>query len=490
MNETRMNAMYRYRLLVPMLVVAVTLSATSQPLFAQLDKMRAANETGDNAGPYQVLHSFQGHFDIGVSFDPLFVRGLAVDPAGTIYGESQLGGSQVCDPILFECFDLGAEFKLDRNGKFTVYPNPTALQGVALAGPAFGSVGPMLLDRAGNLVFASTSGGFGLRGGVFSLNPGTGEFNNLFSFTGTPVDGTFAAVNVIRDANGTLYGTTLEGGQSPTGLCQFIFPGCGTVYKLDAATFQETVLHTFTFDDGFQPAGLAIDKAGNLVGAAIIGSGGGCRDLSLSLLGCGSIFRIDTSGNFSQVFQFQHSFICPFVVCTPTPFASAKPELLGWGPNFVVLDDNGNIFGTTGNGGNFGLGVIFKIDSTGQYSVLHHFAGPGDGFDPQQLLLRNGTLYGINLEGGNTLDCDFGNNGCGTVFSLDTKTSKYRVLHTFSSSEEGTTPTALAFDQDGNLVGTNLFGGNGIFDTTICTGGGGCGNVFRLRLGKDDDERE
>jgi uncharacterized repeat protein (TIGR03803 family) len=481
--------MYRYRL-VPMLVVAVMFCVMSQHLLAQTDNMHAGGEADGNKVSYEVLHSFQGHFDIGVSFDPLFVRGLVVDPAGTIYGESRLGGSQVCDPILFECFDLGAEFKLDRNGKFTVYPNPTELQGVALAGPDFGSLGPMLLDRAGNLVFASTSGGLGLRGGVFNLNPGTGRFTNLFSFTGTPVDGTFAAVNVIRDANGILYGTTLEGGQSPTGLCQFIFPGCGTVYKIDPATFQETILHTFTFDDGFQPAGLAIEKNGNLIGAAMVGSGGGCRDLNLSLLGCGSIFRIDTSGNFSQVFQFQHSFVCPFVVCTPTPFASAKPELLGWTPNFVVVDDGGNIFGTTGDGGDFGLGVIFKIDSTGQYSVLHHFAGPGDGFNPQQILIRNGTLYGINLEGGNTLDCDFGSNGCGTIFSLDTKTSQYRVLHTFSSNEEGTTPTSLAFDQNGNLVGTNLFGGAGIFDTTICTGGGGCGNIFRLRLNHGNDQHE
>jgi uncharacterized repeat protein (TIGR03803 family) len=155
---------------------------------------------------------------------------------------------------------------------------------------------------------------------------------------------------------------------------------------------------------------------------------------------------------------------------------------LGWSPSFVIADGEGNIFGVTQSGGNFGLGVLFKIDSAGNYTVLHHFAGPGDGFATQQLLLRNHQLYGLNADGGNTLDCDFGFGGCGTIFRVDTQTRKFTVLHTFSRDDEGTTPTALAFDQNGDLIGSNLFGGNGVFDPTVCTGGGGCGNVFRFRL--------
>jgi uncharacterized repeat protein (TIGR03803 family) len=136
--------------------------------------------------------------------------------------------------------------------------------------------------------------------------------------------------------------------------------------------------------------------------------------------------------------------------------------------------------------------VIFKIDAAGNYSVLHHFAGPGDGFSTVQILLRDGKLYGINQDGGNTLDCDFGlGAGCGTIFRLDTRTGRYKVLHTFSRNDEGTAPQALAFDQHGDLIGSNLFGGNGLFDPNVCTGGGGCGNIFRLKLsdrGEDDDE--
>jgi uncharacterized repeat protein (TIGR03803 family) len=261
--------------------------------------------------------------------------------------------------------------------------------------------------------------------------------------------------------------------------------GCGTVYKIDAKTHQKTILHTFTFFDGHLPLGLALDPAGNLIGAASFGDNTDCRSGSL-LIGCGEIFRIDPSGNFSLVHEFDHKASCPFVICPPSP-PGPGPEVLGWAPSWVVVDEEENIFGVTQDGGNFGLGVLFKIDITGKYSILHHFAGPGDGFATQQILLKGHQLYGLNADGGNTLDCDFGFGGCGTIFRVDTRTGKYTVLHTFSRDDEGTTPTSLAFDENGDLIGSNLFGGNGVFDTTVCTGGGGCGNVFRLKLSGGDE---
>jgi len=456
---------------------------------------RASRDNRDaQRSRYKVLHNFQGQPDANGDFDPLLIQGLVADAHGNIYGESQHGGPVVCIPIAGVCFfvDLGTEFKLDRHGDSTLFPNPTSF-----VGPLGGSLGPMLLDTQGNLVFATVGGGTNGIGGVFSLNPQTGDFTNLFDLTGPPVDGEFAAVDVIRDSAGNLYGTTLVGGFNPneSGICKVLTPGCGTVYKLDAKTNQETVLHAFTFDDGFQPVGIALDKAGNVIGAAMIGGpDNGCKN-GKELLACGLIFKIDPSGNFSVVHEFHHNPTCPFIIpCPPgflpPPSPGPAPELQGWIPEFVTVDEDGNIFGIAGAGGIFGLGGIFKIDSTGQYSVLHHFAGPGDGFVTEQILLKDGKLYGINQEGGNTLDCDFGNNGCGTIFRLDTRTGEYKVLHTFSKNDQGTTPTALAFDQNGDLIGANLFGGIGSFDTTICTGGGGCGNIFRLKLSEhgDDDE--
>ena len=136
----------------------------------------------------------------------------------------------------------------------------------------------MLLGHLENLTFATAFGGDNGIGGVFSLDPHTGNFLTLFSFSGRPIDGTVSAVNVIRDSGGNLYGTTLAGGQNPNFDCQILANGCGTVYKIDGQTHQETVLHTFSFNDGLQPVGLALDHAGNFIGAVSLGDNFDCRD--------------------------------------------------------------------------------------------------------------------------------------------------------------------------------------------------------------------
>lgn len=464
----------------------------------------AQSKSGQSDPHYQVLHSFQGNPDGNGNFDPLETVGMTADKDGTIYGNAISGGQLGCFGVTGAClFPVfrGAQFKVDRDGHLTSFPNNQT----APPFPNQASQGPLLLDDSGNLIFATPFGGsvpLSAAGGVFSLDPNTGAIGGLGEFSGPPTDGLMPDINPIRDAAGNFYGTTIAGGVNPAPICiiSALFDGgvgCGTVYKIDAKTHRETVLHTFDFDtDGTLPLGLALDQAGNLIGAAQFGDSTDCRD-GIDLLGCGDIFRIDPSGNFSFVHEFHHSPICVFgiigVCPTPNPVplalapppSGSEPELLGWTPTWVTVDEEGNIFGTTADGGNFGLGVIFKIDTAGNYSVMHHFAGPVDGFSTQQLLLKDHQLYGLNADGGNTLDCDFGFGGCGTIFRLDTHTGAYTVLHTFSRDDEGTTPTALAFDQNGDLIGSNLFGGNGVFDTTVCTGGGGCGNVFRFKLTGD-----
>lgn len=457
----------------------------------------AQSNSGQSDPHYQVLYNFHGNPDANGNFDPLEVLGMTADGNGTIYGTSVSGGSLSCFGIencVFGPVFRGTQFKLDRDGHLTLFPNNQT----SAPFPDSASQGPLLLDDSGNVIFATPFGGAGpfSAGGVFRLDPNTGSVGALGEFSGPPTDGLAADINPVRDAAGNLYGTTIEGGVDPSTICLIQIGGCGTVYKLDTKTHQQTVIHTFDFNtDGTLPLGLAIDPAGNLIVAVQFGDSHDCRD-GFDILGCGDILRIDPSGNSSFVHEFHHSPICifgNFPVCpTPNPIplslvapptgSDPKPELLGWTPSWLVVDDDGTIFGTTQDGGNFGLGVIYKIDTAGNYTVLHHFAGPGDGFATQQLLLKDHQLYGLNADGGNTLDCDFGFGGCGTIFRLDSQTGVYAVLHTFSRDDEGTTPVALAFDKNGDLIGSNLFGGNGVFDPTVCTGGGGCGNVFRFKL--------
>lgn len=444
-----------------------------------------AQNNGQGDPHFKVLHNFQG------GSDPLFVDSLAVDGSGNIFGSSLEGGSLGIN---------GARFVLDHNGEYTLLPSP-----VGGGNPLVGNPGPLLLDSQENLIFTAEAGGIAAAslsgdGGVFSQNARTGVIDTLFSFSGSPIDGSQPFFNVVRDSSGNLYGITGFGNSDPMGLCAFDVGlggvGCGTVFKLDAKTRQETIIHNFDFDNGWQPFSLVIDKAGNLYGATIEGGQpngngvGGCPagdGVDLQVGGCGLIFKVDTSGNFSILHVFDHTAHCPFLpsLCPP-PAPGPPPELQGTHPTYLAVDDDGSIFGVTISGGNFGLGVVFKIDSSGNYSVLHHFAGPQDGFSTNAVAIHNGKFYGTNAAGGDTLNCGFGA-GCGVIFSVDTRTGAFSVVHTFSNAADGIGPDELAFDTKGNLIGSSDLGGLGLFNRNVCTGGAGCGNVFRLLLEGDSN---
>src|SRR5437667_269978 len=118
----------------------------------------------------------------------------------------------------------------------------------------------------------------------------------------------------------------------------------------------------------------------------------------------------------------------------------------------LVTDKRGNLYGATASGGAFGGGTVFKLDTTGTEIVLHSFSGT-DGIQPQAGLVMDkaGNLYGTTVFGGAS--------GGGTVFKLDT-TGTEIVLHSFSGAD-GLFPLAgLVMDEVGNLYGTTDFGGS------------------------------
>ena len=189
----------------------------------------------------------------------------------------------------------------------------------------------------------------------------------LYSFTGGG-DGGFPYGSLIRDSAGNLYGTTNGGGAS----------GAGVVFKLDTSG-HETVLYSFTggADGGYPLAGVIRDSAGNFYGTT---NGGGAS-------GAGVVFKIDTSGNETALYSF-------------TGGAD------GGFPLWVVLarDSAGDLYGTTAGGGTAGAGVVFKVDASGQETVLHSFTGGSDGGTPfvGVVLGPDGNLYGNTAFGGQT----------------------------------------------------------------------------------------
>ncbi|HEY4846907.1 MAG TPA: choice-of-anchor tandem repeat GloVer-containing protein, partial [Methylocella sp.] len=253
---------------------------------------------------------------------------------------------------------------------------------------------------------------------------------------------------LIADSSGNLYGTTIQGGASNTGVVFKLSPG-GT----------ETVLHSFKLDsNGANPvAGLIADSAGNLYGTTE--SGGASQR--------GVVFKLSPDGTS---FMALHSFCVDFPLCSDGRFPQAG----------LIADSAGNLYGTTRLGGASDNGVVFKLSPDGSFAVLHSFTG-SDGFLPEAGLIADnaGNLYGTTLAGGGGSGC-LGSSGCGVVFKLSPGGTE-TVLHSFTGGSDGSGPTAgLIADSAGNLYGTTTNGGGGGGPECV---GSGCGVVFKLSPG-------
>jgi len=119
----------------------------------------------------------------------------------------------------------------------------------------------------------------------------------------------------------------------------------------------------------------------------------------------------------------------------------------------LFLDTSGNLYGTTNAGGAFNYGTVFELDSTGTETVLYSFTGLLDGAYPYAgvVLDSAGNLYGTTNAGG-----AFSH---GTVYKVDASNSE-TVLHSFNGGTDGAYPSAgLTLDAAGNLYGTANEGG-------------------------------
>jgi len=271
------------------------------------------------------------------------------------------------------------------------------------------------------------------------------KFKVLHTFHGK--NGNGPAGVLTRDSAGNLYGTTEAGG---TGKCGNF--GCGTAFEIDKYG-KQVWLHSFNVADGEEPsAGLLRDSVGNLYGTTDYGGHATCTS------GCGTVFKLDSSGEESVLYKFK-----------------APPD--GDTPQSLLARDNlGNVYGITQGGGDNSYGTIFKVDKHGKETVLHNFTGGSDGCIPWAGLIADaaGNLYGLTAVGGLGL-CD---QGYGVVFKLDTA-NNLTVLHTFGFSDGAYPTSVLLLDQAGNLYGTTDGGGS-----SAC-GFDGCGVAFELSPQQD-----
>jgi len=152
----------------------------------------------------------------------------------------------------------------------------------------------------------------------------------------------------------------------------------------------------------------------------------------------------------------------------------------------LTIDSEGNLYGTTEFGGTASVGVVFKLDTTGQETVLYSFIGLADfatdGVYPGAgvILDSAGNVYGTTMDGGGVTSPGCGGDECGVVFKLD-PSGQETVLHAFTGGADGAEQFSGVFEGGvirsaaGNLYGTTYLGG----DLSGCYGEG-CGVVFKV----------
>ena len=256
----------------------------------------------------------------------------------------------------------------------------------------------------------------------------------IYSFKANGADGKYPVAG-LTNVNGTLYGTTDNGG---VGGC---FDGCGTVFKVTTGGKEQVVYSFAGGSDGAFPQAALTNVHGTLYGTTLGGGGTGCEDS----LGCGTVFSITTAGAERVLYRF-----------AGYPTDGAYPEA-------SLTNVNDTLYGTTWQGGTYGCnkyvsgcGVIFKILPSGKYTLLHNFGDTGDGAFPAAALINaDGVLYGTT-GGGGVNGCE--GTGCGTVFSITTAGTEI-VLYKFAGGKDGWYPEAPLVNAHGTLYGTTSSGG-------------------------------
>jgi uncharacterized repeat protein (TIGR03803 family) len=256
-------------------------------------------------------------------------------------------------------------------------------------------------------------------------------FTTLVDFNGT--NGGSPVAELIEGSDGDFYGTTLAGGSS----------GLGTVFRM---TPEGTVTTLFNFNNstGVNPQGrLLQDRDGNFYGTT---SGGGLPNCSL---GCGTVFRISATGNFTSLVRFNK--------------ANGGTPLAG-----LAQGRDGNFYGITTFGGssavdgNSGYGTIFRMTANGALTTLVNFNNANGAYPHAGLTLgTDGNFYGTTQAGGIST--------FGTVFRV-TPRGKLTTLVNFECPNgvcaKGLSPLGEVIQgNDGNFYGTTSNAGKSGFGT-------------------------
>lgn len=280
----------------------------------------------------------------------------------------------------------------------------------------------LTLDSAGNLYGTASFGGANGYGVVFELSPeGTSWTETVvYSFCSQEncTDGASPRNGLVMDKAGNLYGTAFYGPNSAGGIFE-LSPSGGA--------WMERIIYVF---DGLVYSGLTTDSVGDLFGVT-----------------SSTVFELSPNGDGNWNPSVIHTFAGP-------PKDGSAPE------GTLALDQAGNLYGTTTGGGSRNLGTVYEVVASKngwKEKVLHNFRGGKDGQDPRTgvALDNSGNIYGTSAQGGQW--------NAGTVYELQPQAGrasyKEMVLWSFDSSDGNLPEGGLVLDSAGDLYGTTSGGG-------------------------------
>jgi uncharacterized repeat protein (TIGR03803 family) len=345
----------------------------------------------------QTLYSFTNN-----TFGCLPYGGLVQASDGNFYGAAGAGGAN----------GDGTLYRMKTNGTVSVlYTFTDSSDG--------GSPTAALIQATnGQLYGTATSGGNNGSGVVFHMAT-NGASRTAYSLTSSN-NGSYPADALLQGRDGNFYGTAEQGGAY----------GDGTIFKLTPGGVL-TDLASLNLEDGSNPFAPLVQAAdGNFFGVARRGGTNG---------GWGTIFEITPIGTLNSVFSFDYT-------------NGANP-IAG-----LTQDPQGNLYGTTYDGGAYSGGTLFELGADGQFISLYSFTGGLDGSNcfAGLLLAIDGNFYGATENGGAY--------GVGTVFRLSPG-GDLTTLVQFDGFQGANPEAAPTQGTDGNLYGTTLNGGTGTFGT-------------------------
>lgn len=350
--------------------------------------------------------------------------------------------------------------------------------------------GGLVLDKHGNLYGATSNGGPGDNGVIYKLSPPTssgGEWAEtvLYIFPADGSGGAYPNGDLVLDADDNVYGTTSYGGSS----CN-----CGLAFELSppAASgnpWTVSLIHVFTAipsEGAYPSSGLTFDKSGALYGVTYADFlPDGEYDPG------GTVFELKRhNGVWTRKIIFDFG-------TDPALFDPGTP---------LVVDKDGNLWGTTYDGGwdyylpyvppcympngSTGCGGVFELkrpstpNGNWSFTMIYPFIGPYYGFKqglmPQGRILLDsaGNVYGNTWAGGINGKKSPGFYA-GTIFQLQPPTQSgngwtLSTMYAFAGSpNDGKNPTENMVLIKGVFYGTTSGGGS-----TACDYG--CGTVFRF----------